>query len=82
MSALQSHGMSESGASSRKNLFVSGPIRNYSRCQVKNEVDAPPTPFHFSRANTEEEATSSPAFALPERKEGMIKTTTSIKKSV
>lgn len=35
-----------------------------SRRQVENSGETPPTFFHFSRTNTGEEATSSPALAL------------------
>ncbi|KAG0428013.1 hypothetical protein HPB47_024987 [Ixodes persulcatus] len=42
---------------------------------VKNDVEAPPTPFHFSGANGGEEVAFSPALALPKRKESYQSTT-------
>lgn len=37
----------------------------YSWWQVNSKTEAPPTSFHYGRANAGEKATSSPAFALP-----------------
>ncbi|KAG0429046.1 hypothetical protein HPB47_024046, partial [Ixodes persulcatus] len=47
--------------------------KHESRWQVKNEVEAPPTPFHFSGANGGEEVASSPPFALLKWKEVAVR---------
>lgn len=59
---ISENAIHDSALSRHRSKMTSG-IRNCSRWQVKNEVGAPPTLFHFSGANGGEEVAPSPAFA-------------------